>query len=341
MRFLVKRTARALVTLWVALSLAFAIIRFLPGNPLDIYRGEMAMQCQSCTSEQLDQRVAEYAEQLGLNYEAPLHVQYLDYVLGIFQGDLGRSVSQDGQEVAKIVGEALPWTLFVMTTATVLVFAIAIVWGAVVAYKEGGLFDSVSSSISILSSAIPNYILAFFLILVLGYRLGWFPTQFTTGRSVNWGETGRVTFLLDAMYHAILPIASVVLVQAGTWVLSMRGNSIQVLGEDYVRVARLRGLADRRIATRYVARNAILPMYTGFLTLIGYNLAASVILEQVFTYRGIGWYMFIGLEEGDYSLIMGTFIVYAVALVVAVWIADLTYSYIDPRVKSGGASEAY
>jgi peptide/nickel transport system permease protein len=121
----------------------------------------------------------------------------------------------------------------------------------------------------------------------------------------------------------------------------MRGNSIRVLGEDYVRVARLRGLSDRRISTRYVARNAILPMYTGFLMLIGYNLGGSIILEQVFSYRGMGWYMFDALENADYSLMMGTFMVYAVALVLAVFIADLTYSKVDPRVKTGDSSEAY
>ena len=150
-----------------------------------------------------------------------------------------------------------------------------------------------------------------------------------------------VRFVTDALYHAFLPIVSLVISGAGLQALAMRGSSIQVLGEDYVRVARLRGLPDRRISVWYVGRNAILPMYTGFLTLIGFNLGGSVILEQIFTYPGVGYYLFQGLQNRDYPLMMGIFLVITTALVLSVFIADLSYGMIDPRVKSGDSSEAY
>jgi peptide/nickel transport system permease protein len=114
-----------------------------------------------------------------------------------------------------------------------------------------------------------------------------------------------------------------------------------VRGEDFVRVARLRGLSDRRIATRYVARNAILPMYTGFLTLIAFSIGGSIILEQVFSYPGVGREMFQALQNRDYPLMMGIFLVITIAVVLSVYIADLTYGMIDPRVSSGDSSEAY
>lgn len=339
MRYYIARTGRAVLTMWAAVTLTFGITRLLPGGPLEQIANQIKRNNPRMSEAQVQSIVADRAEALNINVDAPLHVQYVEYVASLATGDLGMSL-QETQPVSAIVGEALPWTLFVMTTATVVVFAVAIVWGATIAYREGGRLDTASSSLSILASAVPFYILAFVLILVFGYRLGWLPVS---GR-MSGGVTPELSlaFVADALAHALLPILSVVLTQTGLQTLAMRGNSIQVLGQDYVQVARLRGLADNRIATRYVARNAILPMYTGFLTLIGFNLGASIILEQVFNYRGLGFKMFQGLTvPRDYPLVMGTFLVYTVALVLAVYVADLTYGQIDPRVKRGDVREAY
>lgn len=338
MRFYLERTARAVLTIWVAISITFGVIRFLPGGPLVQLRLELARNNPSMSAQEINGLLETYEEQLNLQPDQPLYVEYVNYMISLLQGDLGISFSH-GDPVASIVAESLPWTLFVMTSATILVFVIAILWGAVIAYKEGTVFDVSSSSVSILFSAVPFYVLAFVLILIFGFRLEMLPTG---GKTTPLLEPGlRPEYVIDVLEHAILPILSVALTQAGLQTLAMRGNSIQVLGEDYVRVARLRGLADRRISTRYVARNAILPMYTGFLTLIGFNLGSSIILEQVFSYRAMGWYMFDALENRDYSLMMGIFLVFTVALVLAVFIADLTYSKVDPRVKQGESSEAY
>ncbi len=121
----------------------------------------------------------------------------------------------------------------------------------------------------------------------------------------------------------------------------MRGNSIQVLGEDYVRVARLRGLPDRRIALRYVGRNAVLPLYTSLLISIGFMFGGSIILEILFQYRGIGFEMNEGIIYRDMPLMMGTFLVITFGVVIALWIGDATYGKLDPRIKSGDDSEAY
>lgn len=339
MRYHLERTARAVLTIWAAVTLTFALTRLLPGGPIEQIANQIKRNNPRMSQAQVESIVADRAAALNINVDAPVHVQYVEYVASLATGDLGMSL-QEAEPVAAIVGEALPWTLFVMTTATVLVFAIAIVWGAIIAYREGGRLDSVSSSVSILASAVPFYVLAFVLILVFGYRLGWLPVSGRTSGGVT--AELSLAFVADALAHAALPILSVVLTQTGLQTLAMRGNSIQVLGQDYVQVARLRGLSDNRIATRYVARNAILPMYTGFLTLIGFNLGASIILEEVFNYRGLGFKMFQGLTvPRDYSLVMGTFLVYTVALVLAVYVADLTYGRIDPRVKQGEGREAY
>ncbi|EFW90044.1 binding-protein-dependent transport systems inner membrane component [Haladaptatus paucihalophilus DX253] len=331
--YYVKRTARALLTLWLVVTLTFGMIRLLPGGPLTQLRGKLIRQ--GYPPQQINSIIETYQ---NLQPDAPLYAQYFDYITALLHGDMGKSFTYP-RTVASIIGEALPWTIFVMVTATIIIFAIAIVWGALMAYKEGTRFDMVSSSLSILLSSIPFYVLAIGLVVLLGYKFQVLPVRYRLSPGVEPGFT--LQFVTDALYHAFLPIVSLVISGAGLQALAMRGNSIQVLGEDYVRVARLRGLSDRRISVWYVGRNAVLPMYTGFLTLIGFNLGGSVILEQIFTYPGVGYYLFQGLQNRDYPLMMGIFLVITTALVLSVYIADLSYGRIDPRVQSGDSSEAY
>jgi peptide/nickel transport system permease protein len=331
--YYIRRAGRAIITIWLVMTLTFGMIRLLPGGPLTQLRGKLIRQ--GYPPQQIEALIQTYQ---NINPDQPIYVQYFDYVISLLQGDLGQSFTYP-RSVASIVGEALPWTIFIMVTATILIFLIAIIWGALMAYNEGSTFDLASSSASILLSSIPFYVLAIALVVVFGYKYGILPVRYRTAPGIEPGFTLR--FVVDAIEHALLPIASVVISGAGLQALAMRGNSISVLGESFVRVARLRGLSDRRISVWYVGRNAILPMYTGFLTLIGFNLGGSVILEQIFTYPGIGYYLFQGLENRDYPLMMGIFLVITAALVISVFIADLTYGKIDPRVQSGESDESY
>lgn len=342
MRYIIERTARAALTVWAAVTVAFLLLRLIPGSPLTNLRQRLRRQNPGWSEEQLTREVERRQETLVVNPEDPVHTQYFDYMASVLTGDLGQSLQRTGTSVGELLVEHVPFTVFVMVTATFLVFAIAITWGALMAYYEGGIFDSISSGGAILASSVPFYVLAFVLIIIFSFEFSLLPSKLKMPAGQSFTFAQPVQSLIGLTQHALLPIASVVLSQAGLWALTMRGNSIQILGEDYVRVARLRGLADRRIATRYVARNAILPVYTGFLTLIGFNLGASIVLEEVFEYRGMGWLMFRALIQwDDYSVAMGTFIIFTLALVLAVYVADLTYGFIDPRVKQGGASEAY
>ncbi|QLG48095.1 ABC transporter permease [Natrinema halophilum] len=329
--YYIKRTGRAVFTLWVTATITFGLIRAIPGGPLEMLRARLVRQ--GVDPARIDAIIQSRQQE-----SQPIYVEYYEYVSSLLSGNLGQSFFYR-QPVSDIITDALPWTVFVMVTATIILFVIAVVWGALMAYNEGSRFDTVSSSLSILLSSIPFYVLGMLFVVVFSYKLGVFPARYRTSPGVSPGLS--LAFVSDALYHAALPIASIVITQAGLQTLAMRGNSIQVLGEDYVRVARLRGLSDRRIAVRYVGQNAILPMYTGFLTLIGFNLGGSVILEEVFTYTGIGYYMFEALINRDYPLMMGIFLVITTALVLSVYIADLTYGLVDPRVKSGDSSEAY
>jgi len=331
--YYVRRTARVFVTIFLVASLTFGLVRLLPGGPFTLLRAQLLRQ--GVPADEVDARIANLQ---NIRPDEPLWQQYIDYMAALFQGNLGESISL-GEPVVTVLAKAAPWTIFIVLVSTVLVFVIGIFMGSLQAYWEGSRFDQLVTGVSISLMSLPFYVVAVIALYVFAYQFGWLPTAGTVSNSVE--RSLGVPFLVSALKHSILPIVSYTLGAAGGQALAMRGNSIQVLGNDYVQVARLRGLSDRRIATRYVARNAILPMYTGFLLLLGFRLGGTVILEQIFSYTGLGYYMITALKANDYPLMMGTFLVITVALVIGVFIADLTYSRIDPRISAGESDEAY
>ncbi|ELZ65665.1 ABC transporter permease [Haloferax sp. Atlit-10N] len=331
--YYVRRTARVFATIFAVATLTFGLIRLLPGGPFTQLRAQLLRQ--GVPASEVDARISNLQ---NIDPNAPLWRQYLDYMGAVAQGNFGESISL-GEPVAQIIAEAVPWTVFVVLVSTILMFAVGIFLGSLQAYWEGSRFDKAFSGLSIGLMSVPFYVVAVISLYVFAYQWGWLPTAGTVGTNVE--KELSVPFVLSALEHSLLPIFSYTLGGIGGQALAMRGNSIQVLGNDYVRVARLRGLPDRRIATRYVARNAILPMYTGFLLLLGFRLSGTVILEQIFSYTGLGYYMFAALKANDYPLMMATFLIITVALIVGVYIADLTYSKIDPRISAGGSDEAY
>ena len=331
--YYVRRTARVFVTIFLVASLTFGLVRLLPGGPFTLLRAQLLRQ--GVPADEVDARIANLQ---NIRPDEPLWMQYIDYMTALFQGNLGESISL-GEPVVTVLAKAAPWTVFVVLVSTVLVFVIGIFMGSLQAYWEGSRFDQLVTGVSISLMSLPFYVVAVIALYVFAYQFGWLPTAGTVSNSVE--RSLSVPFLVSALKHSVLPIVSYTLGAAGGQALAMRGNSIQVLGNDYVQVARLRGLSDRRIATRYVARNAILPMYTGFLLLLGFRLGGTVILEQIFSYTGLGYYMITALKANDYPLMMGTFLVITVALVLGVYVADLTYSKIDPRISAGESDEAY
>lgn len=334
MKWITKRVFQSVATIFTVITLSFVLIRFMPGGPLDYLRAQLA-QSGSMNQRQLYSELEKY---LNIDPTKPIWQQYLDYMVNILQGDAGQSFWYQ-EPVSAILVDALPWTAFVMLLSLFLTFVISMTLGAAMAYHENTNFDYFSTAGGIVLSATPYYIVAVVLLYVLGYQMDLFPTGGRVGRSVE-GEF-TVAFLISALYHATLPAASYVITEVGGWAVAMRGNSIQILGEDYVRVADLRGLSNRKIALEYVGRNAILPLYTSFMISIGFLLGGSIILEEIFTYPGVGYYLFKAVKSRDLPLMMGGFIVITIAVVIGLLIADLTYGLIDPRAAQGEHNERY
>lgn len=324
------------LTYLATVTLAFGMIRLVPGGPMDALQAKFARQVGSSSTARIASMMEEYT---NVNPDAPIYVQYFDYVSSMLMGDMGVSTYYQ-EPVAAMIVESLPWTLLVMSISLSLIFIIGIVLGGFLAYFENSGADKVGSVVSIILNSTPYYVLAILLIFSLGYQFELFPTS---GRMSNDATPGfTITFISDILYHAALPVLSMVITGFGSKALLMRGNSISILGEDYVRVAQLRGLSDTRIALRYVTRNAILPMYTHVMLSIAFLLSGSTILEEVFSYHGMGYYLYQAVIARDYPLMMGSFIVITLAVIVGIVIADLTYDKIDPRASNrGGASEVY
>lgn len=334
--YVLKRTGQALVTVFTVITLSFVVIRLMPGGPVAHYKAQLQQSGKVYSPEEIENRVELLT---SVNPSKPIPEAYVDYVVGLLaHGDLGRSIWQN-EPVIDVIADAMPWTIFVSAVSLVIMFTIAIALGAVMAYTEGSRFDISSSVVSVVVTSIPFYVVAIILLWFLGYQWHIFPTSYRVDPDIVPGF--RIPYIVSILKHAALPVASLVIAGFGTQALNMRGNSIQILGSDYLRVARLRGLPQRRIALRYVGRNAVLPMYTGIMIALGGLFGGSIILEKIFTYRGIGYVVYKALGPKDYPLLMGGFLFITLGVVVGVFIADLTYGLIDPRAGSGGDRESF
>lgn len=332
--YFIERTIQAVLTLLAVFGLTFALLRLMPGGPVEYLQAQLAQQSQDMSQEEIDARVELYT---NIHPDKPIPVAFYEYTISLLQGDMGQSLWYN-QPVVEILAKALPWTVFVSAISLLGIFAIGITLGAIMAYAEGSRFDLTSSTISIIITSVPFYVIAVILVWLLGYESGIFPTGGRVDPSVTPGM--NVEFIASALYHGALPISSLVIAGFGSRALAMRGNSIQILGNDYLRVARLRGLSERRIALRYVGRNAILPMYTSIMIAIGSLFGGSIILEMIFLYPGLGYYVFQSLGAADYPLLMGGFLLITVATILGVYFADLTYGLVDPRA-GGGDRESF
>lgn len=344
MRYLTKRVVQALFTVYAVVTLGFLLVRLMPGGPADYVRAQLRENPALIGGRGSDQVTREDIEKymelyMNLQPDKPLWQQYIDYVVSVFQGDLGTSIFvQRGAEVSHLLAQAAPWSILLSSIGLLYGLAIGIVLGSLMAYYEGSKFDVGMTVAMILDSAIPYYVVAIGLLYFLAYQLGWFPTG---GRMTSGTEAGlNYPFVAGVFYHAALPVASLVLVGFGGGALGMRANSIRLLGSDYIKFAHQRGLSPYHISTRYLARNAILPMYTQVMMGLAGLISSAVILEQIFSYPGMGLLMFTATQARDFPVLMGGLTVSVIIFVIGLLIADLTYSWIDPRAGQGKGDAA-
>jgi len=330
--FLFRKAVRAAVTILIVVTLIFFIIRLMPGNPIDIFISSV-MSTQGLTYQEAKQMAL---AMFSINIDAPLHEQYLEFLLNVLHGKLGESITSPGTSVAEMIVTFLPWTLFSVSLSLLTSFAIGVALGMLMAYRRGGIFDKIMTGLCTAMSSIPNYIVGMLIIVFVGIQFNLYPLELMRGAYSSDIKPGfTVEFLIDVFKHVLWPFLTYVLCMFSGWALSMKANTISTLGEDYITVAKAKGLRESRIVFSYVGRNAILPLFTSLTISFGFIFGGSLLIENIFTYRGVGFLLWSAINERDYPVMQAVFLIMTVAVVVSVTLADILYGFIDPRVRRG------
>lgn len=329
MKFYVRRFAFYLITLWFAVSLNFLLPRLLPGDPASILLQKLAKQ-----GEVTPAMIRSVERLLGTSDGESMWSQYVHYLNNIIHWDLGQSISNPAP-VADLIAQALPWTIVLVGLATIISFVLGIVIGAWAGWKRGTWADNVIPATTFMQS-VPYFWLALLLVYVFSVTLGWFPI---IGGWDSWtfdGPEATWAFFKDAVWHGILPAVTIIISSVGGWLLGMRNMTVSTLSEDYITTAEAKGLRPSRIFMTYAVRNASIPSVAGFTISLGFVVAGSIVMEQVFTYPGIGRLMIQAVQGNDYALMQGVFLVITLTVLAANFIMDMFYGLIDPRARHNG-----
>ena len=323
MRVISRRIGFYLITAIAAITVDFLIPRVMPGNPVEAVLARM--QGQVVTKATLHALELQF----GSNTSEGLWGQYLHYWSNLLHGNLGISTSNGMVPVTTVIRGALPWTIGLVGTATVISFILGTLLGVLVAWRRGGWLDTLLPATTFFQAA-PYFFLAFLAIDLFSIRLGWFPPGSARNNldfpAFDWAYAG------DVLDHAVLPALTIVVASAAGWIVGMRNVMITTMDEDYVLIAQAKGLPKQRVVW-YAARNAILPSISGFSLAIGFVVSGALLTEIVFSYPGLGFIMLTAVQDADYALLQGIFLVITMAVLVANLAADFVYVFLDPRTR--------
>ena len=327
LRYALRRLGFFVLTLWVALTLNFLLPRLMPGNPA------LAMMTKFRNQNATPQTLHALEILFGINSQQGLASQYVSYLHQILTGNFGLSLSEYPTPVTTVIGSAIWWTLGLVGITTILAFILGTGLGIVSAWRRGGKLDSVVPPVFVITSALPYFWVAMVLVLIFGITLHWFPTE--GGYYVTTDTPAfNLTFFQDVINHAFLPAFALLITTIGTWILTMRNTMITTLAEDYVRMARAKGLPGRRIMIDYAARNAILPNLVGFAMSLGFVVSGAILIEYVFNYPGVGYMLLQAVSGEDYPLMQALFLLITVAVLLAILAADVLTALLDPRTRA-------
>lgn len=324
--YVLRRIGMFLITVWLGSTVIFIVPRLAPGDPITATIGRMIAQGGSV--ENADQMIEAWKARFGL--DAPLYIQYFRYLGNLARFDTGFSLAFFPAEVDTLVRRAAPWTLGLLTFATLISFLLGNLIGALIAWRPAPQWLRNILPSTIVFTAIPPFMLGIILIYLFAFQVEWLPFAGAYGRGITPGW--NLEFIGSAIRHAILPAFSIVLTTMGFWALGMRGMMITIDGQDYMILAEAKGLRPRRQFVRYGIRNGILPQMTALALTLGSIAAGSVIVEVIFAYPGLGFLLYQGILNSDFNLIQGVVFYIILGVSLAVLAIDLAYPLIDPRI---------
>lgn len=319
-KYVGRRFGQMLITLWAIATILFFVFRLMPGNPLTAYIDP------NFTREQQEILL----EQFGLN--KPLSYQYLVFLANLLQGNLGTSfVYRDN--VLSVIAKVLPNTLYLMLFSLVVAYFLGALGGVFLAWLRGKRGETVGVILTLLTRAAPQFWVGMLFLAVFSFRLGWFPSSGTGPAGVRYpSELAKITSPVFWRYM-FLPSLTMSVYLLGLPLLLMRTNMVETMEESYIAIARMRGLSEGRIMLKYAARNAILPVVTALSVGLGYALGGNVVIENVFSWPGLGRLLVDAVTMSDYPLAQGAFLLAAGIMVFMNFVADLLYSVLDPRIS--------
>lgn len=317
---IIKKLLYALITILAVLVFNFLLFRVLPGDPL-----AMMMRNPRATPEMLESLRSFY----GLDQE--WYIQFFTYFKNLFHGNLGISFVYKAPVSGVIVSRILP-TLLLVGVAELLAIISGILLGIIAAWKRGTKLDVGTLTFALVTYSVPIFWLGMIMMVIFCVTFRIFPTSGMLTPGMVFNSTGA--YMQDLLRHSVLPVITMAIVLIGEYALTMRNTLIDVLSEDYIVTARAKGFRERYVLLKHAVPNALLPMVTIIAINIGFVVAGAIQIETIFSWPGLGRLMYEALSARDYPLLQGIFLLVTVSVVVANFLADITYSYIDPRVKN-------
>jgi oligopeptide transport system permease protein len=307
LRYIGKRVVLMVITLFVIVSISFFISKMLPGTPF--------------ADDKLTPEIrAQLYEEYGL--DEPVYVQYAKYMANVAQGDLGNSFYFEGRPVLQMILERAPVSAFVGMQAVIFGLVVGMVLGIVSALRHNTYWDTLAVVIAVLGVSVPTFVLGPILQYVFGVKLGWFPIAF-----------------FESWWHSVLPSLALSVFVISTVARFVRSEMLEVLGQDYITLAKAKGLAGLAVIIRHVMRNAMIPLVTVLAPLTIYLITGTLVVEQIFAVPGIGEQFVQSVFVNDYAMILGTTIFFSVFFIIALLLQDISYGIIDPRIRVSGAKE--
>jgi peptide/nickel transport system permease protein len=307
-------------------TLNFLLPYLMEGNPAELlvakFRGKLSPSA-----------LAAFARGMGLNLHATLLQNYIAYLNSLIHLNWGISYAFYPATVSSVIGDALPWTIGLVGSATVIGWVVGTYLGVLTAWRRGKAVDSVLPVVFTFLNTFPYFFTALVVLYVFSYVVKWFPTSEAFSATT---ESFSFSFIMDVAYHAVLPAFTLVVSAVGGWLLGMRNNMISTLSADYILLAEAKGLPEREIMWRYAARNAMLPNLTSFALSLAFIVSGAILVEVVFSYPGVGNLLLTAVSSEDYPLTETLLLIIALVVLIANFAADLLYGFLDPRARTGG-----
>lgn len=320
--YFLRKLVYLFITILLIMSFNFFLFRIMPGDPIRLLFPRGAAE----------ETLNEWRHLLGL--DVPLLEQYINYMIGMFKGDWGVSFKfSQRTPILEIIPPFLLKTIFLSGVGTILAIVLGVIYGREAAWRKGKLFDKIASTVAVIFYSVPTFLFALFYIMLFVFIAPGWPLSGSSSPESYFSKMNIFEQIIDVAQHAFLPIMSLIIESLAGFALIVRSSLIDVLTEDYILTAEAKGLEGRDVLKKHAMPNALLPVVAVIALNVGWIMGGTVMIEYIFTYKGIGYLTWEAVLGYDFPLLQSVFFLEIVAVLVANFIADIMNFYLDPRVK--------